>query len=160
MVDTQNQKTEGKKPEATEFHVAVAWDGDGAGHGVVSTAGGEQKIDIGGAKDLDGSGHGSNPEELLLSAVGACFVATWAIFLKKLNIQYAVPGLKLAGRLEKDPAGGFKMTRIDIGAVVPAELMASKKAEIEKTLALAEKYCIISKVARAAMPVEVKIVEV
>ena len=43
---------------------------------------------------------------------------------------------------------------------VPAALLAADRAKIEKTLSLAEKYCIISKVARAAMPLSVEIVEV
>lgn len=142
------------------FHVGVTWEGDGAGHGVITTGDGAQKIAIGAAAALDGSGHGTNPEELLISAVGACFVATWAIFLKKLGIPYAAPALRVSGRLEKDPAGGYHMTRIDIAAVVPSALLASRKAEIEKTLSLTEKYCIVSKAARAAMPVEVRVVEV
>ncbi len=143
--------------EPVEFHVGVTWEGDGAGRGVVTTGEGAEKIAIGAARSLDGSGHGANPEELLLTAVGACFVATWAIFLKKLGIPYAVPALRLSGRLEKDPAGGYHMTRIGIAAVVPSSLLASRRAEIEKTLALTEKYCIVSKVARAAMPVTVAI---
>ncbi|HEY1434169.1 MAG TPA: hypothetical protein VGG65_02280 [Thermoanaerobaculia bacterium] len=43
---------------------------------------------------------------------------------------------------------------------VPAALLAAKKAEVEKTLSLAEKYCIISRVVRAAMSLEVAIEEV
>jgi organic hydroperoxide reductase OsmC/OhrA len=139
------------------FQAAVSWDGDGAGRGTVSAR--ETTVPIGGSKDLDGSGHGLNPEELLLSSVGACFVATWAIFLKKLSIPYASPSLRVSGELEKDPAGGFRMSSIDIAAIVPKAL-ADRRAEVEKTLSLAEKYCIISKVARAAMPVRVKIEEV
>ena len=139
------------------FQAAVSWEGDGSGHGTVSAA--ETAIPIGGSKELDGSGHGANPEELLLSAVGACFVATWAIFLKKLAIPYASPSLRLSGELEKDPAGGFRMSAIDIAAVVPKAL-AERRADVEKTLSLAEKYCIISKVARSAMPVKVTIEEV
>jgi peroxiredoxin-like protein len=142
-----------------KFHVVVTWEGDGSGRGAIQP-GEARTIEIGSSKELDGSGHGTNPEELLLSAVGACFVATWAIFLKKLGIQYSVPSLSLDGSLDKDPAGGFKMTRIEIAARVPAELLASRKVEIEKTLQLAEKYCIISKVARAAMPLEVRIEQV
>jgi organic hydroperoxide reductase OsmC/OhrA len=40
---------------------------------------------------------------------------------------------------------------------VPAALLAADRPKVEKTLQLAEKYCIISKVVRAAMPLEVKI---
>jgi hypothetical protein len=40
---------------------------------------------------------------------------------------------------------------------VPAPLYAEKREAVDKTLALAEKYCIISKVAKAAMPLTVKV---
>jgi peroxiredoxin-like protein len=144
-----------KKNDVHEFRVAVTWDGDAAGAGVVS--GDAFTIPIGHSSALGGSGKGTNAEELLLSAVGACFIGTWAIFLKKLGIAYAEPSLSVGGTLENDPDGGFKMTGIEITCAVPGSLLEEQRGPIEKTLKLAEKYCIISKVARAAMPVAVKI---
>jgi organic hydroperoxide reductase OsmC/OhrA len=49
------------------------------------------------------------------------------------------------------------MTGIVIQARVPESLLAADRPKIEKSLALAEKYCIVSKVARAAVPVKVEI---
>jgi uncharacterized OsmC-like protein len=49
------------------------------------------------------------------------------------------------------------MTGIVLHARVPESLLASDRPKIEKSLALAEKYCIISKVAGAAVPVKVEI---
>jgi organic hydroperoxide reductase OsmC/OhrA len=146
--------------EIHRFEVGAVWSGDGAGSGEVALAGGALEVPIAGAVVLGGSGGKANPEELLLSAVGACFVNTWAIFLKKLAISYAEPSLRVSGELGKDPAGGFKMQKAVIHARVPGSLLAAQRAQIEKTLQLAEKYCIISKAARAAMPVEVVIEEV
>jgi organic hydroperoxide reductase OsmC/OhrA len=147
--------------DATEkiqiYTAGVTWTGDGMGCGVVSTPQSSFDIPIGGAKELGGCGKGVNPEELLLSAVGACFVNTWAIFLKKLALTYAEPALRMRGELEADPAGGFRMRRIQVFARVPASLWAERRSDVEKTVKLAEKYCIISKVAKAAMPVEVEV---
>jgi organic hydroperoxide reductase OsmC/OhrA len=150
---------ESGKEEIHEFTVGVTWSGDGKGCGEV-LAGGTVKIPIGGSTKLGGCGIGANPEELLLAAVGACFVNTWAIFLKKLDVAYAEPALRVSGDLGKDPAGGFKMLSARINALVPSSLLAERKADVEKTLQLAEKYCITSKVARAAMPLEVVVEEV
>ena len=94
-----------------------------------------------------------------MAAIGSCFAATWGIFLKKLAIPYPEPSLRLTGELGKDPAGGFRMARATIFARVPASLLASQRAPIEKTLVLSEKYCIISKVAKAAMPLDVVLEE-
>jgi uncharacterized OsmC-like protein len=49
------------------------------------------------------------------------------------------------------------MTGATVHARVPEPLLAADRPKVEKSLALAEKYCIISKVARAAMPVKVEI---
>jgi peroxiredoxin-like protein len=142
--------------EVHHFRASVTWEGDGTGGGEVR-AGDGISIPIGSAVSLGGSGRGTNSEELLLSAVGTCFVGTWAIFLKKLGIAYAAPSVSVDGALEKDPAGGFRMSSIEITCAVPASLLDRERPAIEKTLQLAEKYCIISKVARASMPVRVTV---
>ncbi len=145
--------------ETHRYAVTLTWTGDGTGCGEAHVAGGAFTIPIGGAKELGGCGKGANSEELLLSAVGTCWIATWAIFLKKIGVPYSDPRLRLTGELGKDPAGGFRMTRMTIYALVPAELLAAHRPGIEKTVMLAEKYCIISKVAKAAMPVDVVVEE-
>jgi organic hydroperoxide reductase OsmC/OhrA len=146
--------------EAHEFTAFATWSGDGSGCGTLKMSQGDVTVPIGGAKALGGCGVGANPEELLLASIGACFVDTWAIFLKKLDIGYAEPSVSVGGVLGKDPEGGYRMTSVSIRARVPASLLLTKRAAVEKTLQLAEKYCIVSKVARAAMPVSVKIEEV
>jgi osmotically inducible protein OsmC len=148
------------KEEIQHFAVNVVWSGDEKGGGEVVTSSAAVKIPIGGSTELGGCGKGANPEELLLAAVGACFVNTWVIFLKKLDIGYAEPALRVTGELGKDPAGGYKMLSAKIHARVPSSLLAEKREKLQKTLQLAEKYCIASKVVRAAMPVEVVVEEV
>ena len=143
-----------------EFTVFATWSGDGTGCGTMKMPQGDVTVPIGGARALGGCGIGSNPEELLLASIGACFVNTWAIFLKKLDIGYAEPSVSVDGVLGKDPAGGFKMLGATVRARVPASLNAEKRDAVAKSLGLAEKYCIISKVAKAAMPLTVKVEEV
>ena len=149
-----------EEAETQEFSVAATWSGDGSGCGTLKLPQGNVTVPIGGAKALGGCGVGANPEELLLASVGACFVSTWAIFLKKLDIGYAEPSVSVDGVLGKDPAGGYKMLSAVIRARVPVSLLSEKRSAVEKTLQLAEKYCIVSKVAKAAMPVTVEIEEV
>ena len=145
----------------THFYtVNATWTGDAEGCGKLHLPQGNLSLDIGGAKELGGCGRGANPEELMLGAIAACFIHTWAIFLKKLALAYPEPRVRVSGELGPDPAGGFKLHKATIHAFVPAALLAAQKAPVEKTLALAEKYCIISKVAKAAMPIEVVVEEV
>ena len=144
--------------ERHHFEVSAAWSGDASGSGAVELPAGAP-IAIAGATVLGGSGGKANPEELLLAALAACFLNTWAIFLKKLGLGYAEPALRASGELGKDPAGGYRMQSVTLHVRVPAPLAASRRAEVEKTLALAEKYCILSKVVRASMPLSVAIDE-
>jgi organic hydroperoxide reductase OsmC/OhrA len=141
------------------FTIRGTWSGDGTGCGMLQLPQGNLSMPIGGARELGGCGIGANPEEILLAAVGACFLNTWAIFLKKLDVPYADPVIRVSGALGPDPAGGYKMLGATIHAAVPRALLAERKPDVEKTLQLAEKYCIISKVAKAAMPVKVELEE-
>ncbi len=142
------------------FTVGGTWTGDGMGCGKLHLPQGNLSLLVGGARELGGCGIGANPEELLLAAVAACFLNTWAIFLKKLGVSYAEPALRVSGELGPDPEGGFKMLWATIHAVVPRALLADQKEQVEKTLRLTEKYCIVSKVAKAAMPLKVEVEEV
>ena len=141
------------------FTVSATWSGDAQGCGMLHLPEGDLSLPVGGSKKLGGCGIGANPEELMLGAIAACFINTWAIFIKKLSLDHADLAVRVSGDLGPDPAGGFKLRKVTIHARVPAALLAAQKAQVEKTLSLAEKYCIISKVAKAAMPVEVAIEE-
>ncbi len=146
--------------ESHRYAASISWVGDATGCGDAYVAKEKFAIPIGGGKELGGCGKGANSEELLLAAVGTCWVGTWAIFLKKLGIPYPDPKIRLTGELGKDPAGGFRMTGMKVFARVPSALLASHRPAIEKTVGLAERYCIISKVAKASMPVEAEIEEI
>lgn len=139
------------------FEASAVWNGDATGSGEIRVGEGAIEIPVAGSRELGGAGGAANPEELLLAALAACFINTWAIFLKKLQVAYAQPAVRVTGTLGQDPAGGFRMTGAVVHARVPQPLLSSDGQKIEKSLALAEKYCIISKVARAAMPVRVEI---
>jgi len=94
---------------------------------------------------------GANPEELMLGAVAACFVNTWAIFLKKLNVGYAEPAVRVSGTLGPDPpAASSCWTRRSPRGCRPPP--GRPEGPGREDLSLAEKYCIISKVTKAAMP--------
>lgn len=141
------------------FTVSATWSGDAQGCGTLQLPQGDLSIPIGGSKLLGGCGLGANPEELMLGAIAACFINTWAIFIKKLSLDYTEPAVRVSGELAPDSAGGFKLQKAVIHARVPAALLAASKEQVEKTVSLAERYCIISKVAKAAMPVEVTVEE-
>lgn len=139
---------------ASTFSISATWD-TATREGRLANADGSFAAVHTGAPALDGKGGTVNPEELLLAAVTACFIQTWGIFLGKLKVPIAAPRLDATCVLDKDPAGGFRVTRIDLFPHVPAALLAERRADVEKTLSLAEKYCIVSKAVRGSLPVSV-----
>ncbi len=144
--------------DGSTFTISASWDAD-AKEGRLSSGDGSLAIPHAGAVPLDGKGGAPNPEDLLLSAVAACFVQTWAIFVGKLKLPIPSPRLDAKETLEKDPAGGFRITRIELAALVPAALLAERRADVEKSLSLAEKYCIVSKAVRGSVPISVTVRE-
>lgn len=133
---------------AHAFRVTATWDVH-AKKGEVSSETAALATAHAGAPVLGGIGGATNPEELLGGAISTCFVQTWAIFLEKLRLPMEHPVVRAAVTIDKDPAGGFRVTRIDLAPHVPAALWDARRADLEKTLQLAEKYCIVSKAVRA-----------
>lgn len=144
--------------ENHRFAIRASWSGDAAGSGRAELPEGAP-IPFAGATVLGGAGGRANPETLLLSALSACFLNTWAIFLKKLNLAHPDPSLEASCEVAQDPAGGYRIQKAALRVRVPKSLLAADRAPVEKTVALAEKYCIVSKMIRAAMPLEITIEE-
>jgi osmotically inducible protein OsmC len=136
------------------FTIAATWD-PAAKEGRLANGDGSFMTAHVGAASLGGKTGAPNPEELLLAGVSACFVQTWAIFLEKLKLPVAAPRLDATCELDKDPAGGFRVTKIDLAPRVPAALWESRRSDVEKTLSLAEKYCIASKAVKGSLALTV-----
>jgi lipoyl-dependent peroxiredoxin len=132
------------------FAIAATWD-PASKEGTLENADGSLRIAHAGAPSLGGKTGAPNPEELLLAAVSSCFVQTWAIFLAKLQLPIERPALDASCEVDKDPAGGFLVTKLNLAPRVPAALWESRRADVEKALSLAERYCIVSKAVKASL---------
>lgn len=133
--------------EEHSFRVSSSWNpSEKQGH--LNSGSGTLSTPFGGAPSLGGRADRTNPEELLLAALEACFVQTWAIFLAKLKVPVEKPLLDGRCELEKDPAGGFRVAKLLLVPHIPKAVWDERKGDIEKTLELAEKYCIVSRALR------------
>ena len=129
------------------FRVTSTWSPEEK-EGRIKNADGTFEAPFSAAPSLSGKSGVTNPEELLLSALAACFVQTWAIFLAKLKVPIESPVLEGSCELDKDPNGGFRVTKFDLVPHVPKAVWAQRQEDVEKTLTLTEKYCIVSKAVR------------
>jgi len=118
--------------------------------GFLTSGSGTLSTPFGGAPSLGGRADRTNPEELLLAALEACFVQTWAIFLSKLKVPVEKPLIDGRCELEKDPAGGFRVAKLLLVAHLPTALWDERQGDLEKSLELAEKYCIVSRALRGS----------
>ncbi|MEO8585235.1 MAG: OsmC family protein [Acidobacteriota bacterium] len=132
------------------FTIAATWDPASKEGRLANGDGGFMTAHVGAAA-LGGKTGAPNPEELLLSGVAACFIQTWAIFLEKLKVPVATPRVDATAEMDQDPAGGFIVTKMSLEPHVPAALWESRRADVDKTLALAEKYCIVSKAVKGSL---------
>ena len=134
--------------ETSRFSVTASWDSK-AGKGRVKNPSNSFAAEFAGAKELGGGGGAVNPEELLAASIAACFVVTWAIFLKKLGLELADPRLEVHCDVDPDPAGGYRVSAVRVAPEIPRALWQSDSSKVERTLQLAEKYCIISKAVKS-----------
>jgi organic hydroperoxide reductase OsmC/OhrA len=131
------------------YRVSSSWTpAEKQGH--LASGSGTLATPFGGAPSLGGRADRTNPEELLLASLVACFVQTWAIFLAKLKVPIENPVLEGSLQLDKDPAGGFHVAKLLLVPRVPRAVWDGRRAEVEKTFELTEKYCIVSKVVRGS----------
>jgi osmotically inducible protein OsmC len=137
------------------FSLSASWD-ISASEGRVGTPEGSLSVPHAGSPSLGGKGGHTNPEELLMAAVSTCFVQTWAIFLAKLKLPVERPEVGGTLTVEKDPAGGFRVAGIELRPRVSSELWENRRADVEKSLTLAEKYCIVSKAVRDGKDFRIK----
>lgn len=133
--------------ESHSFSVRTTWDA-AQDSGRVRNDDGSFDVEHRGAAAFGGAGGAVSPEELLLSGVSTCFAHTWGIFVKKLGVPLEALCIHATCLVAPDPAGGFRVTEIQLLPEVPKAIWESHREKLEKTLALAEKYCIVSKAVR------------
>src|ERR1035437_3848838 len=136
------------------FTIAATWD-PASKEGTLTNADGSLKVAHVGASSLGGKTGAPNPEELLLAGVSSCFVQTWAIFLAKLQLPIEKPALDGSCEVDKDPAGGFVVTKMNLAPRVPAALWESRRAGGGQTPALAQKNCLVVQAVRGALALTV-----
>src|SRR4051812_30580649 len=87
-----------------EYPVSVAWNGGKEGSGEVTAqhSGITSKLAVG--KEFQGTGDGTNPEELLAAAVASCYTITFGIIAQNRKIPVADIKTEAVGEVEQNGA--------------------------------------------------------
>ncbi|MTT30525.1 hypothetical protein GMB86_00665 [Terrilactibacillus sp. BCM23-1] len=110
------------------FHAKGSWHGSWTGQGEIHTQGFHEKIAI--DKSMNGLGMGTNPDELLLSALCSCYMMTLGIRLNHDNIPYENIQINSKGIVKKKD--GLHFEKIEL---YPVLILKEKPTEqFEKDL--------------------------
>ena len=139
------------------FEVELRWAGTGRdGVGELHTD--DLTIDLSAPDSMGGRGVGTNPEELLVSAVSSCYTATLFGVLRRARLPVASLAVSASGNVTGFP-GHAQFDRL---AVNPTILGGdpSRQAEYETAAVLAHDRCLIGNALAAEVIYEVTSVHV
>jgi peroxiredoxin-like protein len=140
---------------AHEYPVTLTWSGGRDGKGEIVLENGI-KVPISIGKSLGGLGEGSNPEELLTTAVGACYVMTFGLVASNRKLPVESLSVQVSGTLE-GALTDLKFTKILIRPKIRANSPTPEQREtIMQTAHKAEQLCIISRTLRGNVEIIVE----
>ena len=144
-------------PQTHEYPVSVSWSGgrDGSGAFKLAHSGFEGPIAV--PVEYQGTGAGTNPEELLTSAVACCYGITFGIIAANRKLVLKDFKVDAVGEVEQNGAS-LIYTAITIRPTIVLEASASDeiKALAEDLAHKADLYCIITNAVRGKVAISVE----
>lgn len=136
------------------FRLKGSWTGSWNGNGHIKTGKLKQVVSV--DPSMGGSGIGTNPDELLLGALGSCYMITLGIRLDKEKITYDHISLQSEGIVTKQ--GGLHFDRVLHRPVIflPEEPTDEQRAELLFCIRQAERDCMIAKAVRGNVHIDVQ----
>lgn len=140
-----------------EYPVTVQWQGgrDGSGSVTADRSNTTNKLSV--PEEFQGPGDGTNPEELLASAVAACYTITFGIIAANQKLPVASIEVKAVGEVEQAGAMfNYKKITIRPTIVANADATDDQMKKIEDMSHKADNYCIITNAIRGKVEVVVE----
>lgn len=140
-----------------EYPVTVTWTGGRDGNGTVKGDRSGVSSPISVPPEFQGPGNGTNPEELLASAVAACYSITFGIIAANRKLAYTNLTTNATGFVEQAGAQ-FTYTRILVKPTITLEAGADDAASAlaEDIAHKADMYCIITNAVRDKVKIEIE----
>ena len=139
-----------------EYAVQVEWSGGRMGAGTVSGDRLPQALPIGVPPEFQGTGVGTNPEELLASAIAACYSITFGIIAENRKLPITAFRVEAVGEVEQN-GPQFKYRAVTIRPTITLDAAATDEqvAIAEDMAHKADSYCIITNAVRGNVAIEV-----
>ncbi|TAN31692.1 DUF2249 domain-containing protein [bacterium] len=123
------------------FNSKLTWSVE-SGSGLIEVGG--QAVEFSVPASMGGLGAGTNPEELLLSAVGACYTATLSALLAAARLPIASLAVRVEGIVADYPGPKAGFSAI-IASPTFTGIEGGRKPEYESAAAKARERCFIGK---------------
>lgn len=140
-----------------EYPVTVTWSGGRDGSGMAANGNSGSNFDLSVGKEYGGPGQGTNPEELLTSAIASCWAITFGIIAANRKLPVANIEASAVGEVEQ--AGmQFTYTKIHLKPRITLEASASDEqvAMAHDMAHKAEGYCIITAAVKGKVAIELE----
>lgn len=125
------------------FQLKGSWKGSWDGKGEIATNGLSSAISV--DKSMKGLGTGTNPDELLISALASCYMITLGIRLKKESISYQNIEINTKGTVTKKDGLHFDKVVHHVTVFLGQEPSHTLADKIIAAARQAEKDCMIAK---------------
>lgn len=140
-----------------EYFAKVVWSGGRDGDGAVKALGSGVEVPINVPKEFQGKGGGTNPEELLTSAIAACYSITFGIIAANRKLPVKSVETTATGVVEQNGAS-FVYKSIAIKPVIymEGEPTVEQLKQAEEIAHKADGYCIITNAVRGKVEISVE----
>jgi len=140
--------------ETHHFHLESTWTGDSDGDGLIRA--GQYEIAYGLPAEFGGSPARTNPEELLMSSVAACYSLTLAFLVERRKLPITRIEVKVEADVLRQAGGTLKFAAIRLFPRV--FLGTADESSIQTATDFAHKadqYCLISNAIRGSIDLSV-----
>jgi peroxiredoxin-like protein len=144
-------------PTVHEYPVTVSWTGGREGSGKVTAQHSNTSNNIAIGTEFQGTGLGTNPEELLTEAIASCYTMTFGIIAQNRKIPVSKVETSAVGQVEQNGAS-FTYISATITPTITLEAGASDdQAKLAEDMAhKADLYCIITNAVRDKVKINVE----
>lgn len=139
-----------------EYPVTVAWKGGRTGEGTVTGDRSSVSSPLSVPEEFQGPGNGTNPEEMLTSAIASCYSITFGIIAE--NQKLPVTNLEVHATGEVEQAGAqftYKKVTIRPKITVSSDITDEQLAKVNDMAHRADSYCIITNAVRGKVEIAV-----
>ncbi len=144
-------------PTLHDYPVAVEWTGGRDGKGRFTAEHSGASLEVAVPPEFQGPGGGTNPEELLTSAIAACYSITFGIIAANRKVPVQEMKVEATGQVEQN-GPSFKYTSITLRPQVTLSGEATdEQIKMAEDMAhKADAYCIVTNAVRNNVQITVE----